>query len=279
MKGGILLFEKWHGKDNIGSSRIRGHWLVKYWDELELFQQGAKYDFIIFQKVYWLEYVKNYKGIKILDLCDPDWLDGAQITEIIDECDAITTSTEALRDAVKQFTDKPVIYIPDRQDLEFHPPMKKEHKDKVEWLVWFGYSHNNKVLDPAMRTLSKLGLKLKVISNCRPPYAKANLNVKFDFDNPDFDFNKEITECDLVLMTPDTRPRGKFKSLNKTYTSWCLGMPVVSNKEDLEKFLDKDEREKESERVKEYAKKNLDVKISVDEFKNLINQIHEKRKR
>jgi len=76
MKGGILLFEKWHGKENIGSSRIRGHWLVKYWSEveprdmeLELFKQGAKYDFVIFQKVYWLDFVKEFNGIKILDLC------------------------------------------------------------------------------------------------------------------------------------------------------------------------------------------------------------------
>jgi len=191
----------------------------------------------------------------------------------------VTTSTEALRDEVKKFTDKPVVFIPDRQDLEFHPYLKKEHRDKVEWAVWFGYSHNAETLNPAIRTLKKLGIKLKVISNCRPPYAKADLNVKFDFNNPNFDFNREVVECDVVLMPPDTRPRGRFKSKNKTYTAWCLGMPVAPNKEELIRLLDKKEREKESKKVAEYAKKNLDVRLSVKDFKNLIKQINDNRKR
>lgn len=278
MKTGILTFEAWHGKQNIGSSRIRGHWLIKYWKEAELFQQGAKYDAVIFQKVYWLEYLKNFKGVKILDLCDPDWLDTVPIVEVIDECDAVTTSTRTLKEAVEQFTDKPVFFIPDRQDLKAHPYIKKEHKGKAEWAVWFGYSHNAKVLDRTIRTLRKNNLKLKVISNCRPPYSKADMNVRYDWEDPEFDFNKEVASCDFVLMPPDTRPRGKFKSKNKIFTAWALGVPVVSTKQELTEFLDPGKRQKEHELLEE-RRKVLDVRISVKEFKELIQKCSKTKKK
>ena len=68
-KGAILTFEQFHGRKNLGSSRIRGHWLIDNWDEVELFKQGKKYDFVIYQKAYFIEHAKIFKGIKILDLC------------------------------------------------------------------------------------------------------------------------------------------------------------------------------------------------------------------
>jgi len=89
---GLLTFEQWYGKEDMGSSRIRGHWIINNWKEAELFKQGEKYDVVIFQKCYWLDYVKAFKGIKILDLCDPDWLDTVPIIDIIDNVDAITVS-------------------------------------------------------------------------------------------------------------------------------------------------------------------------------------------
>jgi len=267
---GILLFEQFHGRspNSIGSSRIRGHWLVKYWDKAEIFQQGAKYDVVIFQKVYWLDYVKIFKGIKILDICDPDYLDTVPVKEIIDNCDAVTTSTEALAEAVRQFTDKPVRCIPDRVDLETHNVQKK-HQGRAKKVVWFGYSHNAETLDATISTLKRFGLKLKVISDFRPPYSKADENVKFENET----FNKEVLDCDIVLLPKDTRPRGRFKSNNKTLIAWALGMPVATNFDELKRFLDPLERQKEVEKRLKEIRKKWDVKKSVEEFKNLIQEI------
>lgn len=271
-KIGVLLFSKWHGKENIGSSRIRGHWLINHWEDAEVFQQGAKYDAVIFQKTYWSEYCKVYKGIKILDLCDPDWLEGTNIKQAIDECDAITTSTESLRDAVKQFTNKPVVYIPDRHDLnEFKE--KKIHKGKAKWVCWFGYSHNSKVLDMTISALKKYGLKLKVISNARPFYLKADKNVKYEWENPNWNFNREVLECDFVIMPPYSGPKRKYKSPNKIITSWALGMPVATNVEELKRFIDPEERIKEAKKRLEEVKRDWNVENSIQQFKNLIKQI------
>lgn len=277
MRVGILLFEKWHGREEIGSSRLRGHWYVKNWPDAELFRQGAQYDVIIFQKTYWLEYIKAFKGIKILDLCDPDWLDTQPIVEILDNVDAITVSSEGLKTAIEQFTDKPVVFIPDRQDMDFHKMKKEKHEEIAKWVVWYGYSGNSKLLDKTILTLKKLKLKLKVISDCVPPYGKADKNVKYDWKNPAWSFDREVTECDIVLLPQDSRPRGKYKSTNKTLTAWTLGMPVAKTPEELQRFLDPIERQKEADLRYQEVKDKWDIKQSVEEFKNLINQLKNER--
>ena len=275
---GILTFSQWHGTPNLGSSRIRAEWLVKYWKEAELFQQGAQYDVIIFQKAYWPEYCKEFKGIKILDLCDPDWLGGVPVKEMICECDAVVTATEELAMEIRKITDIPVVCIPDRVDLEFHSE-QKSHRGIAKWVCWFGYSHNSVLLDMVIPSLEKNKLYLKVISDGRPPYKKAHKNVKYDWENPLFDFNREVTKCDFVIMPPDNRSKGRFKSNNKTITSWALGMPVASNDKDVMRFMDPLEREKEKElRLKE-VKENWDVRTSVKEYQDLIKKLKDGHKR
>jgi len=302
---GILLFEQWHNREDVGSSRLRGHWYIKNWEEAEQFRNGAQYEVIIFQKVYWKEYAKEFKGVKILDVCDPDWLDTVSVKEMIDNCDAITVSSEGLQKAMQEFTDKPVVFIPDRQDLSFHTK-KKDHKGqgKAKKVIWFGYSQNAKLLDPTLRSLKKMGLQLTVLSECRPPYSsvaayeklilKGNetpeqieemqkkvdeennnfiRNVKYQWENPQWSFDDVILEHDIVLLPPDIRPRGKYKSTNKTLTAWTLGMPVARNKADLERFLNEDERVSEGELRYNEVREKFDVKQSVQELKDLIAQI------
>jgi len=68
-------FDQWQGKFNIGSSTIRCDWVIKQWPEAKRFKFGENPDCIIYQKAYWIDHMKEYKGIKILDICDPDWLE------------------------------------------------------------------------------------------------------------------------------------------------------------------------------------------------------------
>ena len=269
---GIMLFEKVNGKHNIGSSRIRGHWYVKYWPNAEIFQQGGKYEAVIFQKAYRADYAEAFNGIKILDMCDPDWLDDMKVKAMLDACDAVTTSTEALRDAVQQFTDKPVVFIPDRQDLEFHNK-QKIHKGRAKKVCWFGYSHNAVTLDMAMGFIKGTGLQLTVIHNLRPFYKDADENVEWKLET----INNEILKCDFVVMPQDSRPRGKYKSNNKITKAWALGMPVATNPEEVKRFLDPVERRKEAEKRLKEVREKYDVRQSVSDFQALISQIKKQK--
>jgi len=270
---GFLLFENWHNKPDTASSRIRGHWLIENWDGAEVFQQGAKYETVIFQKVYWPEYAEVFDGIKILDIVDPDWMDEMPVKAMVDACDAVVVSTEELKSTIQQFTDKLVVFIPDRQKLEFHNK-QKVHKGRAETVCWYGYSHNTVALDRAIGLIKKNKLKLTVISNMRPPYPRSDENVKWQLET----INDEILKHDFVVMPTDLRPRGKYKSNNKITKAWALGMPVAIEPEDLERFLDPVERTKEAQlRLKE-VKEKFDIKLSVLEMKQLIEKIKQSKK-
>ena len=60
-KIGILTFEQFQGRQNIGSSRIRVKWPLKYWENAEEFVMGQKYDVVIYQKAYWLAYEEIWR--------------------------------------------------------------------------------------------------------------------------------------------------------------------------------------------------------------------------
>ena len=278
MKGQILTFEQFWGRKNIGSSRIRGKWLIKYWDKLEKFKMGQKADFVIFQKAYWVEYAKLYKGIKILDICDPDFMDWHyRIKELVDECDAVVTSTPALAKEMQIFIKgKPVICIPDRIDLEEHQE-KKEHKGDAEWVVWFGYSTNFYLLQGIESHLQKLGLSLIVISDKNYTsignYKVELLNIRWKEET----LNENILKGDIILNPFSPKGRWRFKSNNKSLVAKALGMPVATTPEELRMFVNVDERKKAAkEGILEVASK-WGVKQSIPEYEALINQIKKTR--
>ena len=79
------------------------------------------------------------------------------------------------------------------------------------------------------------------------------------------------------MPDPEGDEKARFKSNNKTLQCWALGMPVAKTADDLDRFVDPAERNKEAKvRLKE-IKERWDVKISVDEMKALIEEIKIKR--
>ncbi len=274
-KIGILGFDQWQGKFNIGSSRLRCDWVIKYWPEAERFKMGGQYDVVIFQKAYWIDFAKEYKGIKILDLCDPDWLEpNSRVIEMMQYVDAITTSSLELAKYVTKLTDKPVWFIPDRIDLDVHRE-KKEHVGRAKTVAWFGYGHNFPALQSALKALVDLKLDLIVVSNEAFHPAPSFVN-KIDVTNIAFDdktLNQNISRADIIINPKLSSGRFRFKSTNKTLIAWAIGMPVVETDTDLKRFLDEGERKKEAElRLKEVQEK-WDVKFSVQEYKNLIAEL------
>jgi len=274
---GWITMEKFENrpKDSVGSSRIRGRWVWKYWDEAEEYQIGQKYDVLIFQKAYWKTMLESFEGIKIFDLCDPDWLEPRPVFEAISHCQAVVTSTEALAEYVRKLVkDKPVVCIPDRIDLEAYPEYKKKHEGRAKEVVWFGYAQNQTCLAKTLPFLKERDLRLTVISNLpynpskSPEVGEIN-NIKYNHER----INEELMKRDIVLLPEVPGLRGKFKSNNKTLTAWALGLPAAKTPQDLDRFMDAEERTKEGLKRRKEVETKWDVRESVKEWKELLSKL------
>lgn len=283
MKIAFMTMEQFEHKpaDSVGSSRIRARWLIKNWPDAEQYRIGKQYDAIIFQKVYDLPFMRTYTGFKVLDMCDPDWMERDKpVKEAIDLCDVVTTSTQALADFVKQMTDKPVIYVPDRIELTEHMTVKQHH-GRARTVAWFGYSQNQKALDQALIPIKRMGLDLLVISDLPyvPVAAIAGIddewlaahvkNVKYDYSTA---HQELVYGADLVINPRLESGRFMYKSNNKTLTAWALGLPVAETAEEMEKLLEEDARKYESGKRLAEIKEAWDVKLSVKQMQDIIAQ-------
>jgi len=281
MNIGILTMEKFERRKvgSVGSSRIRGDWIIKYLKEAEEFLIGKNYDAVIYQKAYYKDHMKAYNGIKIFDLCDPDWLDSRPIVEVASMVDAFTVSTDALREALIKFVDIPVYVIPDRMDLDFYSNPKKEHTGKSKSCVYFGYSGNAQVVLPqAIETLKYFDLELTVISDS-PLIESGFYKSKFvKYDNETV--NSEIIKHDFVLLpdAPTSNYKFSFKSNNKTVSARLLNMPVAKNAEDIERLMSAEERQKEVAKYGESTRKAYDVQLSAIDYLDLIKSLHSSKK-
>lgn len=281
MKVRFFLFENYHGKQNIGSSYIRGHQLVDVWDEAEVYKYGENPDVLIFQKVYMTpdyKFHSRFKNKKVLDICDPDWMNGTTlIRETIDNVDAVTCSSEALVNFLKQFTSKPVVLIKDRFNTSV-VPKPKLHKGNAKTVVWFGYRHNAETLKPALNKIIEKNLNLLVISD-DDPLAWQWSPKHFNEENYQFiKYNEQtiysdLQKADYALLPDGTRPIDVFKSNNRTVKAILAGLPVVKSVEDMEKYENAVNRnifvhDNWQNYVHEY-----DISRSVEEYKDLINKL------
>lgn len=266
---------------SVGSSRIRGDWLIKHWPDAELFHFGRKYDVVIYQKAYDMEHMRAFQGIKIFDLCDPDWLQGRPVREVLEHVDACTTSTEALAEYIRQMTDKPVLCIPDRVDLTIHQQLKV-HEGRAKTVLWYGYIDNHQTIDQCLPAIQRLGLRLVVLSDKQyyPTHTVAGiteewlhnsvLNLSFDAET----FVEDVVHnADIILNPKLTTGRFRFKSSNKTVIAWALGLPVAHDGEELEAMMDEQARKSEATKRRAEVEAHWDTRQSVKEYQDLIAQI------
>lgn len=274
-------FESFHGKKNIGSTNIRVHQLIKYWPEASLYKYGSNPDVLVFQKVYWLpdyRFVEHFEGIKILDICDPDWLDNMYIARTVENCDGVVVPTVAMQKFMQQMTDKPVKVIKDRFDIEFVPkPFTHKNKDRLT-AVWFGYHHNAEVLRyGAVKALEDMGMRLVIISDEDPAaWRWANDREKFKQSYKFLKYGEDsiyerLQQFDICILPPDNSSRGMFKSENKTVKAQLAGLPVARSIDELETLVDNNKRNEVSQLYYKKAIKEYDVKISIQEYKELID--------
>lgn len=281
MRIGFCLMEAFDNrpKNAVGSSRIRGRWVIEKWNELypneevEEYKIGRQYDVLIFQKVYWDLMLNEFKGKKIIDLCDPDWLEGKDIMKYVNKCDLCTTSTEPLAQFVRKFVKNKVTCIPDRIKLEEHKARGK-HEGEAKVIGWFGYAHNQYYLTQTLEVLAEKRLRLKVISN--QPYTPPSTLRLIEIENIHYSYpsiHDHLSRCDLFLSPERLDEKGIYKSNNKELTAKALGVPVVASADDLDRLMNPDERNKQVELDKQEILDKYDIRYSVEELRTLVNEI------
>ena len=134
-------------------------------------------------------------------------------------------------------------------------------------------------MDPVINFLDKFGLGLIVISdrNYSIPSNKIDKIELTNYKYNDNTVNDNIIMGDIVINPKVKKGRWRFKSNNKTLSSWMLGLPVATDLKELERFLDEDERKKECGLRIEECKEKWDVKQSVKEYKELITKLKDDR--
>lgn len=276
-KVGFLNFNR-DRSDQTGSARIRSQNLITYEPEWEEFVTGKKYDAVIFQKYYWHDYAKLYDGIKILDICDPDWLSGVASVDIVrflEYMDGIVANTQATAEYILKICDKPVIVIPDRHDIAQFK-QEKIHKGIAKSVIWFGYAHNAHVLKPYVSKLQDLGLELTIMSNEFKSVASYGSTEYKDHEHyvnwPKTltEVNEELIRHDFVLLPSSRKIQDQYKSNNKSTHAWALGLPVAQWGDDIERFMDAEQRNKEKAEKMLQTRKDYDCILSCKEYKDFI---------
>lgn len=276
MKTAILSFQNYHGRKigGIGSSTIRCDWLCDADDSFIRWKHGIAYDRLILQKVYWDDLCEDFKGKKILDVCDPDWLAGAiDIVALSKKVDAITTSTEELRDEIRPYVTCPVIHVPDRINFDMLPARKEIENKKAKTAVWFGYMQNGKhILNIILETIAEAKLDLLVVSNNSfQPLNDLGVHIQNVEWQPQSAW-QEIQRGDFVINPQFEHSLFRFKSNNKTIISYALGLPVANDADDVTRLCDPEERKKDLQKADEWLKRDYDIRLSGKQY----NEIFEK---
>lgn len=263
-KIGVLLQRYFTREKNCASDRIRGDWVIKHSQIMEVYREGVNYEAVIYHCPSNKPY--DYNGIKILDICDEVWKDDVRkFIENIRRIDAITVPTEALKAELGKITDKKIIVIPDGHDFGYYSTKtNNEHKQKAKTVVWFGYSANFEPMRELVGEIERHGLKLKVISDYPVGFGEF---VKWDVDT----CIEEISRCDFAIL-PKHR---EYKSDNKDLTAILSGIPVAKTKTDIVRLIDPKERQKEMKKFSHIVH-NYDVSLRAKEYEALIEDLKSK---
>lgn len=276
---GILPFSHFVGANKVvGSSFLRAEGIANNAADFEIWKQGRKYHSLIFQKVYWKEMMQLFKGPKILDLCDPDWLNGSvNIIEIGNLADAITCSSEALTAMVKKmFRKKIVIHVPDRLDFNIYPAPKIQHNEFVKNVVWFGFVKNAyETLNQFSAIIKEYNLKLTIIAD--QPYTQPDaiyqLQPKYIQFNRHTAYNL-LKDHDVVLNPRSAKVSFKYKSNNKSVISWKLGLPVAETADQLRKLFTLNERINEANKKQLLVAQQYNISRSIAQYRSIIEEIN-----
>jgi hypothetical protein len=275
---GIIPFSYFGGMNKVvGSTHLRVDGIVNNASDFCIWRHGHRYDSLIFQKVYWKEMMARFTGPKILDLCDPDWVNGnVNIKEIGSLVDAITCSSGNLTELIANyFPGKLICHIPDRLDFKLFPIATEPRNESVRRVVWFGFIHNaHETLEVFAKPIKQYSLELTIISD--KPYSKNDqiLGLRPKYIRYEQQTSLlAIQSNDVVLNPRSDKGLYKYKSNNKSIIGWKLGLPVAENPDELVRWLEFSERRKEVEEKKKLVVEEYNILSSVAQYRSLLKTI------
>ena len=279
-------FSQFHNKvPETGSTRIRMRQMMKFWPEFTSYRYGDNPDVLIFQKVYVApdyQFPVHFQGIKILDICDPDYMDGlTHLVETLNAMDAVTCPTDQFAIFLRQLTDKLVVVIPDRYDLDDFPA-PKQHTGSAKQLLWFGYRHNAITLKPAMDLIEKCALDLLIISDDDPmawQWLPRGLGDRFKHEHYTFvkwsdSVHNHMQGADFAILPKGNRPIDVFKSDNKRTRAILCGLPVATDAQELRDLIIPEKRREFLGKHYEQTRNEYDVRKSVSQYQDLIKSLY-----
>lgn len=227
---------------NSGSAVIRAKWIADHMPEADLYdgtQRLSSYNLVVFQKAYLTKPIRRMiRGLASLrkcgkdlmlafDLCDPDFLEEQhrkRMLEVLHLFDFATAPTEPLTDWLAQWL--PAYTIPDYVDVRAMAGLVDR---PIKWpprLVWAGYEGNKESIAKIHHAAKVAGLAFDVISLAAPvPFMR---------------FWGMVATRDVFVNPRIDEGRYKYKSRNKTWLAWAMGMPVVERISDLSTMLDEE---------------------------------------
>jgi hypothetical protein len=284
MRIGILTCEQYFGLRHLGSTRIRARWPLRYWPEAEEFRADVTYDVLIFQKAYDVPRAAAFPGVKILDICDPDFLRRrTRIEQMVEHCDAVTCSSVPLVEDMRGMTGKPVRLVADRIDFAAIGTSRKHHSGPTRTVAWFGNSQNLPVLDPTISMLLEFDIRtLLVVATAGFPYTPPSsaagrlevVNLPWSEDS----VHRHLLRADVVLNPRVEAGEWRYKSLNKTTLAWALGLPVAHTRSELEALMTEEQRRREARLRRLEVRQNYDVRDTVRDYRRLIEELSQSRR-
>lgn len=278
------------GPETFASSRIRAYWLAKYWPEMEVFTQGAldpkKYDIFIFQKIFWGNAASDARKLRemgkivVWDLCDPMWWTyPEQHALMAKEVSFAVACSQNLAELARKELKIDCHCIPDRHDPAFHPSIKTHTQIGTLRFVWFGYSGNRFTLNAVSPFFERLkahgrSFELMVIDE-KPEVKMAGLPYPVIQKMWTLQAaSRDLLEADAAILPRYPEPLGPYKSNNKEMTAaWC-GLPVVTgdNWDEICEIFDTNYRIKIGKKNRSLAESRYDIRISVKEWQELLEQ-------
>lgn len=280
MKIGVLTRDRYDGRPGtLGSSLIRGDWLVKCQPETFEYLDWADYSAVIFQKTFDLVRMEIYRktgAFIILDLVDPEWKDDRtgmtlELMDCVEGADAITVPTQVLADQIKMAFGslvRNVTVIPDRTWLPYFDGLKKKIPDDFKKVGWFGYPENFPVLEQMAEELEELDLRLVVFSS--QPHLWAYKNIKYNRATISQDL---IDNCDVIINPRLNTSFFSHKSDSKSQWAAACGLPVAHTPEELRSFVDYEFRTLTAFRQHLDLRKNKRIEDSCRDYINLASSL------
>ncbi len=195
----------------------------------------SNFDIAVFQKRYFkpdFELAKQYKGIVVLDLSDPDWLVYKERKQLIWQMASIakhiTTSSTKL---AEYFTKDGFSATCITEGFDFETIPKDVVKRKDITLCWHGNSRNDQylglIIQPLNALVKEFGVKLKVIVNVSttkfPGIRFQPKIVRWELET----HLREVARCHIGLAPLALDEWCSTKCPHKLFTYMALSLPIV----------------------------------------------------